>query len=118
MNPLLALRIGIPLAVVALIAFLWLGLDRANARADALAADLQVQTARAEAAEKRERVMKQAEAERVMDDTRLDTMQEDLTNAIKTAPTGAPGPAATALGCERLRRAGLTSSASYRRLCH
>lgn len=118
MTPLLALRIAVPVAIIAIIAWLWIGWSAADGRADRLAADLQVQTARAAAAEKREAAMKRAEAERAMDATQLDAMKDDLTHAIESAPAGAaPGPASVAAGCIRLRRAGLTASPDYRRIC-
>ncbi len=118
MNPLLALRIGAPLALVALIAWLWLGWTAADNRADGLATTVREQTARAKAAERREMAMKRAEAERAMDGTQLDAMKEELTDAIKTVPAGtAPSAATLVAGCVRLRRAGLAASPDYRRVC-
>ena len=118
MNSLLALRIGIPVAILAAFAWLWLGWTAADNRADRLSADLRVQTARADAAEKREMAMKRAEAERAVDGAQIDAMKEELTDAIKSVPAGtAPGAATLVAGCIRLRRAGLTSSPEYQRLC-
>lgn len=118
MNPLLLARIGIPIAVLAALAWLWFGWTAADNRADRLSADLQVQTARADAAEKREMAMKRAEAERAVDGAQIDAMKEELTDAIKSVPPGtAPGAATLAAGCVRLRRAGLTASPEYQRQC-
>lgn len=118
MNPLLALRIGIPVALVVLIGWLWFGWTAADNRADRLTADLRVQTARADAAEKREMAMKRAEAERAVDGAQIDAMKEELTDAIKSVPAGtAPGAATLVAGCVRLRRAGLTASSEYLRIC-
>lgn len=118
MNPLLLLRIGLPVALLALIAWLWFGWAAADNRADRLSNDLQVQTARAVAAEKRETAMKKAEAERAVDGAQIDAMKEELTDAIKSVPAGtAPSAATVAAGCIRLRRAGLTASTDYKRVC-
>jgi hypothetical protein len=116
-NPLTALRIAGPVALVLLIGWLWFGWTAADNRADSLATTVREQTARAEAAEKREMAMKRAEAERVMDGAQLDTMKEELTDAIKSAPRTAPGAATVAAGCIRLQRAGLAASPEYQRVC-
>lgn len=64
-------------------------------------------------------VMERAAVARVADGKAIDTMSKDLNDAIDKAkaPGTAPGPATTALGCQRLRQAGRTASAAYRRVC-
>ncbi|WP_203309749.1 hypothetical protein [Sphingomonas beigongshangi] len=107
-----------PLVVAAIVAWLWLGWSHADNRADKLQTQLTTQTARAEAAERKVKAMAQADAERAMDDSKIDQMKDDLTHAISTAPKGtAPGPATLALGCARMRAAGRTASPTYSAKC-
>lgn len=124
MIPLTALRyIGAPLALVALIAWLWIGWTNADNRADDLSKQVRVQTARADAAEKREMVMRQAEAERMMDESHLDQVKDDLTHAIDNAPKGtSPGPATVAVNCARYSlqysKEILAKNTTYNRICN
>ncbi len=105
------------LVVLIIICVMWLGWTPASDRADDLQEQLTVQTARADTAERKVNAMVQADAERAMDETKLDQMKDDLTNAIDAAPKDKPDAAGVSLACERLRRAGLTASADYRRVC-
>lgn len=115
MNPLRFVRLG---AGVALLAWLWLGWGAAARRADRLDDQLRQERARTIAAERRIAAMARAEVERAADDRHLDSMRKDLTDAIAAVPPGgAPDAASVALGCARLRRAGRTDAAAYRRLC-
>ncbi|GGO95069.1 hypothetical protein [Stakelama pacifica] len=113
-------RIAITAGVVVVVTIgalygLWQGAEEkaAGFRIEAEAAAAQLANA-----EKRMRVLEQAAAEREADRTEVQTMKDDLTDAIRNADAGAaPGPAAVALGCARLRRAGSTSSPEYQRIC-
>lgn len=67
---------------------------------------------------KRNSILEQAAIERDQDDSAVTKMSKDLNDAIRDIPAGnAPSPAALALGCERLRRAGATTSDSFIHLC-
>ncbi len=105
------------LVVVIIICVMWIGWTNASDRADDLQEALQVQTARADTAERKVNAMVQADAERAMDETKLDQMKDDLTNAIDSAPKDKPDAAAIGLACVRLQRAGLASTPEYRRQC-
>lgn len=107
-----------PLVVAAIVAWLWLGWSHAVSRADKLQTQLTAQTARADAAERKVAAMAQADAERAMDDSKIDQMKDDITHVIQTAPKGSgPGPASLALNCLRMRQAGRTASPAYQRQC-
>jgi hypothetical protein len=81
--------------------FTRVALEEARADNRALRANVDVLKADADAKE-------EAALERAGDDRRIDDLKKDMTDAIsKVAPGASPGPATVALGCERLRRAGV-----------
>lgn len=112
------LRIAIPVAIVAAIGALALLWQRADARADKLDVDLRAAVATASGLKKRNDQLERAALERLADERAVDQLGRDLNDAIKNVPAGtAPGPAAVALGCQRLRAAGATASADFQRIC-
>jgi len=114
----LILKLGIPLALIAAI----IGQHFLLVRADSTIAGQRIQIEQQVAELEREKLktatLEKAATERADDTAHLDTMKDDLTNAINAAPKGnAPSPAVRALACERLRQSGNTSSAIYKRQC-
>lgn len=73
-------------------------------------------------AEKQLQAERAAAMERASDDRAIDDLSKDMTDAIDKAaardPGKAPGPATLALGCSRLRAAGLTATAAYQHQCN
>ncbi|TKD50236.1 hypothetical protein [Sphingomonas baiyangensis] len=112
----------IAFAVLALFAAVsFVGWQRESANAEELRIDLRLAEAEADAAERRTMVLEKAAAERAMDTSDIRDLEEGLSDAIDKAaarePVAPVGAATRALGCERLRRAGQTTSARYRAQC-
>lgn len=91
------------------------------ARADVAEATVAAEQELRKSAERELREERQTAAERAADEQAIETLGKDMSDAIDKAaaraPGAAPGPATLALGCARLRAAGLTASANYQRQC-
>lgn len=111
--------VGIAVAVtVGLLLHAW---QTETARADEAEASFAAERAAREMTERQLQAERNAAMERAADEQAIDTLGKDMTDAIDKAaakePGKAPGAATRALGCQRLRAAGATSSAEYRRSC-
>ena len=114
----LILKLGIPLALIAAIVVQHFLLTAADSRNDVLRSQNITLATELEHAKQVNVTLETAAAERAADTADLDTMKEDLTHAIESAPKGiAPSAATVALGCARLRRQGNTSSTSFAAIC-
>jgi hypothetical protein len=81
--------------------------------------DIQIKQSTIDARDRSIRALESAAAKRDADDREQAARDKEITDAIKKAavPGTAPGPAAVAHGCERLRRQGSTASPEYQRIC-
>ncbi len=112
------LRIALPLGALVVILSLILLWQREAARADRVTVELSVTNDALARSQVRIADLQREAQEKLTDDTAIDKAKEELTDAIKSVPAGtAPGAATLAAGCIRLRRAGLTASADYKRVC-
>jgi type VI protein secretion system component VasK len=110
---------GIVVAVA--IGLLLHGWQAERARADEAEASFAAERDLRASAELQLQAERAAAMERAADDRAIDDLSKDMTDAIDKAatrePGKAPGPATVALGCIRLRSAGATAGAEYKRLC-
>lgn len=91
------------------------------ARADDAEAVAEAERQARGSAERQLKDAHQTAMERAADDQAIEALGKDMTDAIDRAaakaPGKAPGPATIALGCARLRAAGLAASSEYQRQC-
>lgn len=117
LSPLIARLLGSFLIVGAFVGMylLW---QRDAARLETAQSELSTAQDELTITKRRNAVLEQASIERAQDSADVAQTAKELNDAIKDVPAGtAPSPAALALGCERLRRAGATTSDAFRNIC-
>lgn len=110
-------------AAIAAIAFLilFIAWQNSSATVDTLQSQLKDASEQQEASNRRISALEQAGIERLLDTQAVADTSKELNDALDKVPVAeankAPSAATTALGCIRLRQAGVTSSAAYKSIC-
>lgn len=110
-------------AAMAAIAFLilFIAWQNSSATVDSLQNRLTAANEQQEASNKRIAALEQAGIERMLDQQAVADTSKELNDALNKVPATdankAPSAATTALGCVRLRQAGITSSPAYKSIC-
>lgn len=116
------LKIALPIGAVLLLAVVILLWRDARSDNAVLKERLIVKTQEVERISKRNEDLEREAWERLADETAINKMERNLTNAIDDLPvaeqSATPSAAVVVLGCLRLRQAGATASDSFKRLCN